>query len=266
MTRTMYDAVTPSRIPAGAAMVAGYANGRYANLAEMATRFPHAIRVSISVSASYHGATVLDVEIGDATPAEAPGWVKARRAAGIDPTVYCNASTWPAVKAAFTAAGIPQPHYWIAQYDNDPTIPAGAVAKQYKNTAGWDASSVADHWPGVDPAPHPNPTPTPHPEADMPLFAVTPTGLSGASFPRGSAKTVGFFTDNTFIGGAADPGATLRVVVWSDAHGPEIHQVTVTSKSSRQTVIPFKDPASTHSVTVTRTDTGKPYPVFAEVS
>jgi hypothetical protein len=95
---------------------------------------------------------------------------------------------------------------------------------------------------------------------------VTQTGLSGASSPRGSARTVGFFTDNTLIGGPTDPGATLRVVIWSDAHGPEIHQVTVTSKGSKQTVIPFKDPASTHSVTVTRTDTGKPYPVFAEVS
>jgi hypothetical protein len=103
------------------------------------------------------------VETGDATPAQAPGWVKARRAAGADPTVYCSASLWPTVRAAFTAAGVAQPHYWIAHYDGDPTIPAGAVAKQYvdpPNSGGhWDLSAVAGHWPGVDI--------TPAPEDDM---------------------------------------------------------------------------------------------------
>lgn len=100
----------------------------------------------------------------------------------------------------------------------------------------------------------------------MPRFTVTPTGLCGVSFPRGSARTVGFFTDNTLIGGANDPGATLRVVVWSDTHGAEVHEAVVGNKGGKQTVITFTDPASTHTVTVTRTDTGKPYPVFAEVS
>lgn len=32
MTRTMYDSVTVADVPAHATMVAGYANGRYANL------------------------------------------------------------------------------------------------------------------------------------------------------------------------------------------------------------------------------------------
>jgi hypothetical protein len=78
-----------------------------------------------------------------------------RRAAGADPTIYCNASTWPAVRAAFAAANVAEPHYWIAKYDGDPTIPAGAVAKQYRGDVapGYDVSSVVDYWPGVDPAP-----------------------------------------------------------------------------------------------------------------
>lgn len=148
--RTMYDAVTPSNIPPGAMMVAGYVDGDYANMGAMAARFPHAIRVGIAARASTNAGTVLDVEKGDATPAQAPGWVQMRRAAGVDPTVYCNSSTWPAVKAAFAAAGVRPPHYWIAKYDGNPAIPAGAVAKQYSNPGPFDLSAVADVWPGID--------------------------------------------------------------------------------------------------------------------
>lgn len=150
--RTMYDAVTVANIPAGAVMVAGYVDGRYANLAAMRVRFPHAVVVGIATRASRHGtdAPVLDVEKGDATPGEAPGWATAQRRIGVDPTVYCNTSTWPAVKAAFAAAGVAPPHYWVAQYDGNPAIPPGAVAKQYSSPGPFDISSVADHWPGID--------------------------------------------------------------------------------------------------------------------
>jgi hypothetical protein len=155
MTRSMYDAVTPSRIPAGATLVAGYVNGQYANIAELKERFPHATVVGIAVSAGFDGGTVLDVEKGDAAPAQAPGWVRMRRAAGVEPTVYCNSSTWPSVRAAFASAGVAPPHYWIAHYDGDPALPAGAVAKQWKNAAGYDLSTVAAYWPGVDRRPAP---------------------------------------------------------------------------------------------------------------
>lgn len=148
--RTMYDAVTLSNVPSGAAMVACYADGTYQNEAEARSRFPHAVIVTIAVRASFNGGQVLDVETGDASPDEAPGWVVMRRAAGADPTVYCNTSTWPAVKAAFAAAGVAPPHYWVAQYDNNPVIPAGAVAKQYSDLGPYDLSVVADVWPGID--------------------------------------------------------------------------------------------------------------------
>ncbi|MFC1434362.1 hypothetical protein ACEZDB_27350 [Streptacidiphilus sp. N1-3] len=155
MTRYMYDAVDPSGIPAGATLVAGYVNGRYANIPELKARFPHAVVVGIAVTAGFNGGTVLDVEAGDATPAQAPGWVKLRRAAGVDPTVYCNTSTWPAVRAAFAAADVAPPHYWIAHFGVAAVIPAGAIALQYKNTAQYDESVVAAYWPGVDPKPVP---------------------------------------------------------------------------------------------------------------
>ena len=162
MTRTMYDAVTNTNIPADATLVAAYVNGHYTNYAQAVARFPHATVVGISVTARFNAGIVLDVEQGDARPDEAPDWVLMRRAAGIDPTVYCDSSTWPSVREAFTSRHLPEPHYWIAQYDGDPTIPAGAVAKQYADPGPYDLSSVADHWPGVD-----------NPEGDIVLDSAT---------------------------------------------------------------------------------------------
>lgn len=155
MTRLMYDSVTPGSIPQSAAMVAGYVDGRYAWSAEGWARFPHAVHVPIAVFASTNAGVVLDVETGDATPAQAPGWVQRRRAAGVDPSVYCNTSVWPSVRAAFTSAGVAQPHYWVAAYPGGgAVIPSGAIAHQYADplTSGgnFDLSVVADYWPGVD--------------------------------------------------------------------------------------------------------------------
>lgn len=157
MTRNMYDGVTPGSIPAGATIVAGYVNGAFSNMNGLATRFPHAIRVGIAVTADFDGGTVLDVEKGDATPAKAPGWVAMRREAGVDPTIYCNTSTWASVKAAFASAKIAPPHYWIADWGGESTIPTGAIARQWRSTPGYDQSSVAAYWPGVDPKPTPMP-------------------------------------------------------------------------------------------------------------
>lgn len=184
MTRQMFDAVDASALPAGAPLYAGYIDGAYANVAQIRARFPHATVVDIAVFSSTNGGHVLDVENGDATPNEAPGWVQRRRAADVDPSVYCNSSTWPVVRSAFQAAGIAEPHYWIAQYDNDPTIPAGAVAKQYTDNGPYDSSSVADIWPGIDPQ-----------ETDMPFTdadAVTLMNhrVEGAKMPDGYVPTV----------------------------------------------------------------------------
>ncbi|GGU50919.1 hypothetical protein GCM10010211_14390 [Streptomyces albospinus] len=151
MTRIMYDAVTPKEIPSGATMVAGYADGTFANLKEMAARFPHATRVSIAVS-HLTKAQVLDVEQGAASPDGAVLWCTQTMAStpNEDLTVYCSVSEQPAVRAAFRKAGVTEPNYWVAHFDGVATIPAGALAKQYENTPGFDKSVVADHWPGMD--------------------------------------------------------------------------------------------------------------------
>lgn len=191
----MYDGVTPANIPATATMVAGYVDGRYANIPAMKKRFPHATIVPIAVFASTNDGVVLDVEAGDATPAEAPGWVVSRRHAGVDPTVYCSAAVWPAVQAAFANSHVPPPHWWIADYDNDPTVPTGAMAKQYRNTAGYDVSAVRAYWPGVDPTPNPEDEMT-LTQADLAAIGKTVDARIAAALPtiaRAVAQTDGLY-------------------------------------------------------------------------
>jgi hypothetical protein len=164
--RTMYDAVTARNIldhDATPQLVAGYVDR--IKLAPWTAAdwalFPDAVKVRIVKKAGTNDGHVLDVEPGDATPAEAPVWVRMRRKAGADPSIYVNKSTWAAVQAEFVRQNEPQPHYWIAHYNGDPTLPTlngiTAVAKQHTaNFRGVDINSVADYWPGVDGPAHSN--------------------------------------------------------------------------------------------------------------
>jgi hypothetical protein len=155
--RTMYDSTTAADIPAGAQMVGGYVDGKYAWTPADWARFPNATHVRIAVFATTNDGVVGDREQGDMTEAQLVTWVRMRRAAGVDPTGYCSESNWAACRAAFAAAGEPEPHWWVASYPGaGAVIPAGAVAHQYADpiTSGghWDLSAVADYWPGIDPA------------------------------------------------------------------------------------------------------------------
>jgi hypothetical protein len=176
----MYDGVTAAELPTNGQLVGGYVDGEFEWSAADWARFPNAVHVPIAVFSS-GGGVVLDVEQGNATPAQSVDWALARRRAGVDPSVYMNTSTWPQVEAAFQARGVAQPHYWVADYDGSASIPAGAVAKQYRNTPGYDVSSVADYWPGVDPAPN---TPAPAQEDEDTVYLISvrpdPTGGAGA--------------------------------------------------------------------------------------
>jgi len=150
----MYDSITAADIPTDCDLVAGYIDGGYKWPESWWTRFPGKVKVRVAVLASTNDGHVLDVETGDATPDQAPDWVARRRRAGADPTIYCNLSNMGAIMDAFNAAGVARPHLWLAHYDGDATLPAGYVAKQYADAAmtggHYDASVVADFWPGVD--------------------------------------------------------------------------------------------------------------------
>lgn len=150
----MYDAVTATNVPKDAKIVAGYINGKYQSYPDLVREFPDAIHVSIAVSADAD-AQVLDCENFDASPEQCPAWAERQRARGQIPTVYMNASTWPAVRSAFVAQKVSEPNYWVANYDGIAEVPAGAIAKQYQGgmTAPYDISAVVDFWPGVDKEP-----------------------------------------------------------------------------------------------------------------
>jgi hypothetical protein len=158
MTVTMYDSVTVSEIPANAEAVAGYTSGKWPTYNELVAKFPHAHHLSIAVN-SGHDADCLDVETGDATPSEAPAWVRRQHARGKKlPVLYANLSTMPSVIAALTANGIHRSEYllWVAHYDNIANIPSGFDAKQYWDKAlgkNLDVSLCSDAFFGIVPTP-----------------------------------------------------------------------------------------------------------------
>lgn len=115
------------------------------------------MKVQIVKKASSNWGHVLDVEPGDATPAQAPGWVKMRRAAGLaTPCVYVQKSSWASVQNEFNIQKTAQPLYWVAHYNDVEELPTlngiKAIAKQHhgNDPRNFDLSYVADFWPGVD--------------------------------------------------------------------------------------------------------------------
>jgi hypothetical protein len=154
--RTMFDAVNIASLPADATMLAGYVDGRNTtgHFERLKAAHPHVQCVRITVTGGTLDAEVGDIETGDMSPHSGAAWAARKIAAGHHPTLYCNTSTWPRVRAEVQKIGIAgRLSYWVAQYDGDPTIPAGAIAKQFTDKAlgrSLDQSIVAAHWPGVD--------------------------------------------------------------------------------------------------------------------
>lgn len=161
--RLMYDSTDAFAIPAGAEMIAAYFNGKYANLAQVRVRFPHADIVTVTVMDAAQ-ADVLDVEARNASPAQAAGWIRAMHSAGYQrPTVYCSLATVPAVREAtgILVAGVDY-DVWAADWTGSahevvlpgPGQHAVAAAVQYENTPGYDVSAVYDNgWPHRTAAP-----------------------------------------------------------------------------------------------------------------
>lgn len=171
MARTMYDSIESivTDLPDGADMYAGYDDGAWPDGDAIAARFPGKTVIRVTVNPSDNEGDMLDVEKGDANPADAPGWVERRRAAGHKgPLVYCGEANWPAVRSAFAAARVAEPGYLVAAYPGNPpyngaVIPPGAIGHQYGDAGSYDLSVMVDYLPGIDPAPKPAPKPEPPP-------------------------------------------------------------------------------------------------------
>lgn len=153
MTAEMFDSIDPRQIPAGQD-AAGYVDGRWPTF----TALHGPSNLSIAVFAA-DDADTLDVEAGDATNSQAPGWVKRELGLGHwRPCVYTSASNVRALLAALAAAGISrsQIRLWTAHYTYRPHLcgpacglPAGvtADATQWTDRSGGrnlDESTIAD--------------------------------------------------------------------------------------------------------------------------
>lgn len=133
----MYDSTVVAHIPDDAVAVAGYVNGIFTTFDDLVMRFPHAKALSISIDAQTD-ADALDIETGNATPAEAPAWVRKQHARGEKtPWVYANTSTMPQVIDALTKDDIRRSEYrvWTAHYTGVPHIEPGSDATQYEDHA-----------------------------------------------------------------------------------------------------------------------------------
>jgi hypothetical protein len=146
MALIMRDSIDARAIPADTPVVAGYGDGAYIwspswiDGSDWWALFPRAAQLVIVVSAAHQG-DVLDVEQGDATPQDVPGWIdRFNRPSRRRPTIYCNRSTIDAVRQA---AGGRAFDWWAATLDGTQQV-AGAVAVQYVDTGAYDESIIWD--------------------------------------------------------------------------------------------------------------------------
>ena len=202
MARLMRDSTTLADDPvAGTGIVGAYANGSYAtNAGALTARFGPAMPVAwIDVNGSDVYADVLDVETGDATPAGAVVWVKAKLLTKpvYPPVVYCNRATLTPLFNAMGAAGLHVgTHFrlWIATLDGTRTVPdmTGVTAVQYAGEAQtghhYDESIVYDAAWKAAPAPAPKPAPVPVPVLDAVLVQL-PAGTSRVVLSHDGGKT-----------------------------------------------------------------------------
>jgi hypothetical protein len=142
----MYDSVTPSAIPGGKA-VATYADGPYAASPSQLTGRPSVTWIDTNGS-DPRGASVLDVEPGDATPQMAATWASQRlddHPHGLA-VIYTMRSDWSATQAAISGLPNWQQHnvrYWIADPTGVPHLVPGASATQWYWGTNYDISTVA---------------------------------------------------------------------------------------------------------------------------
>jgi hypothetical protein len=148
----MWDSIDPNALDPNAEMVAGYIDGLYVWPSwAWNTLFPRAIKVHIAVRAATDDGEVLDVEKGDAIPAQCPGWIQRRQAAGVRvPGIYCGLSAYADVERFCTGL---QHVVWVADWTGVPHIPdlPNVIGCQYAAKGTYDLSLMKAGWPAPNP-------------------------------------------------------------------------------------------------------------------
>lgn len=160
----------------------GYPDGSFANAAQIQAKFPGMPVLKFTVSAADDEGHCLDIENGDAVPAQAPGWIVKRRAGGLWwASNYCSMDDYDEVWAAFVAAGVPQPFYIIADYDGNPIVypMPMVIGHQLADRGPYDEGVLLPTYPLF-----PQPAPIPTEDDDMspsPVFSSKPGQLDVVS-------------------------------------------------------------------------------------
>lgn len=184
-TVSMFDTTTVSTVPHHPFADAGYTAGFWPTFFSLRRAFPSAHTVSIAIAAGYR-ADCLDVELGDATPSEVPGWVWAEKRSGWKrPCVYSDWSEWTSqIRPVLKRAHIHRWEVWEwdAFYDYRPHIDPGFDGTQWTDKAfgrNLDESLILRSFlsiahpplspaPSPKPKPYPKPKPKPHPKPHRP--------------------------------------------------------------------------------------------------
>lgn len=169
----MYDGVNVSQWPAQARYGLVYTDGRFANRQAALTRFPGIVLQTIS-AVGRSPATWIDCEPGCVWPPAAAVTLYAKWAGWGCRGIYCTQATKPHVRAAAAAQG-KAPEIFGADWTGVPHINPDEAQTQYKNTPGYDVSSIPAP---VAPAPSPGPAPTPSPGKADSMRVVVATSPS----------------------------------------------------------------------------------------
>jgi hypothetical protein len=142
----IYDSTTPTNIPAGQRVVATYDDGPHPTSSSLVTG--RKTVMWISITGHDYGASVVDVEPGNATPAEAASWAwhKLKSSPDAVARIYTMLTEWPAVRAA--VASFPAPmrariHWWIANPTGQPHIVPGSDATQWYWGPNYDITTAS---------------------------------------------------------------------------------------------------------------------------
>lgn len=137
------DSVSPGGMQSGKDVYGGYGAGGFEDYEEVKRDFPGKLYISVAPFV-VSGVDCLDIETGDAVPADGPAFVRGWHKVNTNlPMIYANMSTMPAVKEALDAANLPRSAYylWVAEWDGSPDIPAGYDGIQYSTASGYDGDA-----------------------------------------------------------------------------------------------------------------------------
>jgi len=248
----MEDDVTTGEFTPGCQAYAGYYNGTYANMTAVRAYAARQHAKSFSYTpAGATGADAIDMEPGDASPADAPGFYR-----NGGRYFYSSASSTQSVINYLAGAGIPRSNYKIisAHYIGEHMCGPGscgypqADATQFTDTylgRSLDCTLFSSSFFGT-PAPSPAPAPVPVFSLSLEDEVVIPAGSTGpdvgVSLDGGNpVKTVGFLADPARLGLTS---TAVRCAVHTIDGVWHVTNVTLTAAAPKQVLSFPKSPAA----------------------